>query len=69
MPSSLRRFDFLLADIQSHHLLQINRSDTLNIAADINITIEKRLKRVVQIDNFVSFIGTGIARFSFGFHS
>ena len=67
MPSSLRHFYFLLADIQSHHVWQIKHSDTLDIAADINATIEKRLKELFKLT--MSFNGTGIARFSFGFHS
>ena len=49
MPSSLRRFYFLQADIQSDHLLQIKHSDTLNMAADINATIENRLKEFFKM--------------------
>ena len=46
---TLCRFYFLLADIQSHHLLQIKHGDTLNMAADINATIEKRLKELFKL--------------------
>ena len=49
MWSSLRRFYFLLADIQSHRLLQIKHSNTLNMAADINATIKKRLKELFKL--------------------
>ena len=43
-------FLFLQPDIQSYHTLQVKLSDTLNMtalnmAAAINATIEKRLKR------------------------
>ena len=48
MPSSLRRFNFLQADIQTNPSFQIKRSDTLNKAAAINGTVEKRLKEILE---------------------
>ena len=69
MPSFLRRFYFLIADIQSNHLLQIKHSDTFICGGGSRRHNREVLKRDVQTENFISFIGTGIASFFFGFHS
>ena len=65
MPSFLCSFNFLLADIHSHHSLQIKHTDTLNMAVPINTT--EVFKRDVQIYAFIWLTGIGIASFSLVF--
>ena len=69
MPLFLRCIYFLLADIQSNHSLQIKHSDTFMYGGGSRRHNREVLKRDVQTDNFISFIGTGISTFSFVFHS
>ena len=63
MPLFLLRFYFLLADIQSNHSLQIKDSATFIYGGGSRRHDREVLKRDVQTDNFISFIGTGIASF------
>ena len=69
MPLSLSHFYFLLAHIYLHHLMQIKHSDTLNMAADINATIENHLKELFKFTILFHLLELEEHAFPLLFHS